>query len=116
MPGLRAETLSFLFQFAEGSGGFRRKLEEICSSASEAVQAGKTILILSDREVSSEKAALPSLLSTGAVHHHLIREGLRTRCGIILETGEVREIHHTCFFPPKAPATWKADTPHPNAS
>src|SRR5205814_4057599 len=61
-----------------------------------AVLAGHNILILSDRAVSAERVPIPALLATSAVHHHLIRQGLRTSTGIVVETGEAREVHHFC--------------------
>jgi hypothetical protein len=69
-------------------------LDALCKQASEAVAQGATILILSDRDMSPELAPIPSLLATGAVHHHLIREETRTQCGLIVETGEAREVAH----------------------
>src|SRR5207245_1334193 len=66
--------------------------------AAEAVRDGATILILSDRGVDRDKAPIPSLLATAAVHHHLIREGTRTQAGLVVETGEAREVHHFCLL------------------
>ncbi len=74
--------------------GMRNRLDEICSEAVEAVKNGITLLILSDKGVDNENAAIPSLLATSAIHHTLINAGLRTKTGIIVETGEAREIHH----------------------
>src|SRR5262249_9176466 len=73
-------------------------LDRLCREATAAVTAGHNILILSDRTVSSERVPIPALLATSAVHHHLIRQGLRTSTGIVVETGEAREVHH--FFAP----------------
>lgn len=72
----------------------RNRLEEICNEAIEAVKSGISLLILSDKGADREKAAIPSLLATSAIHHTLLRAGLRTRTGIIVETGEAREVHH----------------------
>lgn len=74
--------------------GMRNRLDEICNEAVEAVKNGITLLILSDKGVDKENAAIPSLLATSAIHHTLINAGLRTKTGIIVETGEAREIHH----------------------
>lgn len=74
--------------------GMRNRLDEICNEAVEAVKNGITLLILSDKGVDKEQAAIPSLLATSAIHHTLINAGLRTKTGIIVETGEAREIHH----------------------
>ncbi len=80
------------------AGGKPDALEEaidyICYKAENAARYGINVIILSDRKVSKERAPIPSLLATGAVHHHLIRKGLRVNCGIIVEAGDVRETHH----------------------
>ena len=93
-PGFKAQTLSTLFKVKDGGAGLRSALAELCRQASQAIEAGANILILSDRGVTPELAPIPSLLATGAVHHHLIRENSRTRCGLIVETGEAREVAH----------------------
>jgi glutamate synthase (NADPH/NADH) large chain len=97
-PGLRSITLNMLFRVADGEPGLRAALEELCRKASEALERGYTILILSDRGVNHEWAPIPSLLATAAVHHHLIREGTRTRCGLVVESGEPREVMHFCLL------------------
>ncbi|MFM9024062.1 MAG: glutamate synthase-related protein, partial [Planctomycetaceae bacterium] len=93
-PGLAAKTISLLFPAAAGAAGMRRRLDEIRAEAATALEAGATILVLSDRGASRERAALPALLATAGVHHHLVRAGTRTRCGIVVETGEAREVQH----------------------
>jgi len=93
-PGLVARTLSLLFPAAAGVEGMRERLAALRAEAAAAVAAGVTILVLSDRGIDRDSAALPAILATGAVHHHLVREGTRTRCGIVVETGEAREVHH----------------------
>jgi len=97
-PGFRAATLPMLFPVAEGSAGLERALEDLQARASRAIAEGCNILILSDRAVSRERAAIPSLLATAAVHHHLVRRGERTRCGLVVETGDAREVHHMCLL------------------
>jgi glutamate synthase domain-containing protein 2/glutamate synthase domain-containing protein 1/glutamate synthase domain-containing protein 3 len=92
--GLVARTLSILFPAAEGADGMRKRLDALRTEASKAIADGVTILVLSDRGVSADMAAVPSLLATAGVHHHLVREGTRTRCGLVVETGEAREVHH----------------------
>lgn len=95
-PGLRAATLPILYRAADGGEGLRRALDELCESASLAVEEGRTILVLSDRGVDADHAPIPALLATGAVHHHLIRQMKRSLCGIIVESAEPREPHHFC--------------------
>jgi glutamate synthase (NADPH/NADH) large chain/glutamate synthase (ferredoxin) len=92
--GLRAVTLDITWPVADGPEGMRRRLDDVRHEASEAIAGGATILILSDRALSAERAAIPSLLAVGAVHHHLVREGTRLRAGLVLESGEPREVHH----------------------
>jgi glutamate synthase domain-containing protein 2/glutamate synthase domain-containing protein 1/glutamate synthase domain-containing protein 3 len=91
---LRAATLPILYRVSEGGAGLRRSLDELCARASRAIADGTTLLVLSDRGVDEENTAIPSLLAVGAVHHHLIREGTRTHCGLVIESGEAREIMH----------------------
>ena len=97
-PGLVSQTISLLFPAADGAAGMRKRLDAIRAEASRAVQQGATILVLSDRGVCRESAAVPALMATGGVHHHLVREGSRTRCGIVVETGEAREVQHFCLL------------------
>jgi len=97
-PGLRAATLSMLFRIKDGEEGLREALDKLCRDASKAIADGYTILVLSDRGVNFEWAPIPSLLATGAVHHHLIREGTRTKCGLVIESGEPREVMHFCLL------------------
>jgi glutamate synthase domain-containing protein 2/glutamate synthase domain-containing protein 3 len=89
-----SRTIDMTWPVAEGARGMERRLGEICEEASKLVAGGMTILILSDRNVGKERAPIPSLLATAAVHHHLVRERTRLRCGLIVETGEAREVHH----------------------
>ncbi|MBI5178126.1 MAG: glutamate synthase large subunit [Nitrospinae bacterium] len=85
-------TIPILFKPEEGS--LQSALEGVCKQALDAVTKGTNVIILSDRGVDARHAPIPSLLAVSAVHHHLIREGRRADCGIILETGEPREVHH----------------------
>jgi glutamate synthase domain-containing protein 2/glutamate synthase domain-containing protein 1/glutamate synthase domain-containing protein 3 len=89
-----ARSIDITWPVRDGVAGMERRLEEICRHASELVEDGVTILILSDRNLGKERAAIPSLLATAAVHHHLVREATRLRCGLVVETGEAREVHH----------------------
>jgi glutamate synthase domain-containing protein 2/glutamate synthase domain-containing protein 1/glutamate synthase domain-containing protein 3 len=97
-PGLRTITLSTIYRVAGGAEAMRQAIDSLCESASRAIADGFTILVLSDRGVSRECAAIPSLLATAAVHHHLIREGSRTRVGLVVESGEPREAMHICLL------------------
>ena len=98
MAGYKAATIDMLFPAEEGSAGLGSSIERLCESASAAIDDGVNILILSDRGVNRENAPIPSLLATAGLHHHLVREGKRTRAAIILETGEAREVHHYCLL------------------
>ncbi|HOW71712.1 MAG TPA: glutamate synthase-related protein [Phycisphaerae bacterium] len=96
--GLRAITLPILFQADGGEAALRKSLDDLFAAASKAIAGGCTILILSDRGVCRERAAIPALLAGAGLHHHLIREGTRTRCGIVIESGEPREVHHVALL------------------
>jgi glutamate synthase domain-containing protein 2/glutamate synthase domain-containing protein 1/glutamate synthase domain-containing protein 3 len=95
---LRTVTLPILFPAGSGGPGLRAALEELCRRAADAVEQGYTIIVLSDRGMSERTVPIPSLLATGAVHHHLIREGMRMRVGIVVESGEPREVQHYCLL------------------
>ncbi|MBI2455612.1 MAG: glutamate synthase subunit alpha, partial [candidate division NC10 bacterium] len=96
--GFRSLTLSMLFPVADGGAGLARALDELCRRASQAIQRGYNILILSDRGVDLEHAPIPSLLATAGVHHHLIRKGTRTKVGLVIESGDAREVHHCALL------------------
>ncbi len=98
IPGFKAFVIDGLFPVAEGGDGMRAALDEIRIKVSDAIAAGANIIVLSDRYSSDEKAPIPSLLLTSAVHHHLIREKTRTRVGLVIETGEAREVHHMALL------------------
>ena len=87
-------TLPALFRVADGGDGLKAALDELCRLASIAVKNEYGFIILSDRGANAEFAPVPALLATAAVHHHLVRNGTRTKLGIIVETGEAREVHH----------------------
>ena len=97
-PGLSAYVIRGLFPISEGGAGLARRIEEIRAEVSSAIRAGARIIVLSDRDGDSENAPIPSLLLTSAVHHHLIREKTRTQVGLVVETGEVREVHHIALL------------------
>ncbi len=91
-------TVPALYSVAEGGAGLKKALDEMCRLASVAVLNGHSLVILSDRGANQHVAPIPSLLATGAVHHHLERNGQRMRVGLIVETGEAREVHHFCLL------------------
>ncbi|MGH7860044.1 MAG: glutamate synthase central domain-containing protein, partial [Candidatus Binatia bacterium] len=95
---LRALTLSTLFDSERGEKGLEKALDDLCAAASRAIAGGAQLLALSDRGVDATRAPIPSLLATSAVHHHLIREGTRTRVSLVVESGEPREVHHFCLL------------------
>jgi glutamate synthase (NADPH/NADH) large chain len=92
--GFRSITLPMLFAVQEGTEGLRQAMDTLCARASQAVADGIDVIILSDRDIDREHAGIPALLAVAGVHHHLIREGTRTRVGLVVETGEAREVHH----------------------
>ncbi|MEW6238932.1 MAG: glutamate synthase large subunit [Candidatus Omnitrophota bacterium] len=91
---IKSIVFSTLYRVNEGESGLRDALEKLCANASQAIEDGYSILVLSDRGVDEEWAPIPALLANAAVHHHLIREGARTRAGIVIESGEPREVMH----------------------
>jgi glutamate synthase (ferredoxin) len=98
LPAFRSTTLSTVFDASRGGAGLARALEELKQRASDAVAAGYTIVILSDRGADRHSAPIPSLLATAAVHQHLVRCGTRTRCGLVVESGDAREVHHCALL------------------
>jgi len=92
--GFKSITLPILYEVNEGGRALEQALDELRRRASEAIAAGHDIIILSDRGIDPQHAAMPALLAVAGVHHHLIREGTRTRVGLVIETGEPREVHH----------------------
>jgi glutamate synthase (NADPH/NADH) large chain len=97
-PGFATHVMRGLFPIAGGSGSLVTRLEQIRSEVSAAINKGARIIILSDRDSDAENAPIPSLLLTSAVHHHLIREKTRTKVGLVVESGEVREVHHVALL------------------
>ncbi len=91
---LQAKTLDTLFLATGEQGRLAKALERICRYAEDAIHDGYSIIILSDRNATSDHAAIPAMLVTGAVHHYLIKRGLRALCDLVVETGDVRETHH----------------------
>ncbi len=93
-PGFRAVTLPILFPVARGGAGLEAALDELFAQADRAIRDGVNILVLSDRGVTATQAPIPALLAVSGLHHHLIRNGTRTKVGLVLESGEPREVHH----------------------
>lgn len=97
-PGLSAHVIRGLFSIADGGDSLRERLNEIKAEVSQAINDGARIIVLSDRDGDAENAPIPSLLLTSAVHHHLIREKTRTKVGLVVEAGDVREVHHVALL------------------
>ena len=93
---MKSVTLSILFDPAKGAEGMKEALDRLCKDAEEAARTDQNVLILSDRGVDEHHAPIPALLAVAAVHNHLINTVLRTEMGLILESGEPREVHHFC--------------------
>ena len=92
----KVDEIEITFNKQEKNENIGSKIEEICIASEQSVINGSNIIILTDINVSEKDIALPALLVTSAVHHHLIKKGLRTSVGLIIETAEAREIHHFC--------------------
>jgi len=98
LRGFAAHTIDGLFDPRGGGAGLRERLAEICIEVHNAIEDGARLIVLSDRGAGGNLIPIPSLLLTGAVHHHLIREKTRTRVGLIVETGDARECHHIALL------------------
>src|SRR5258705_3449070 len=97
-PGFKSITLPMLFDPREDGPGMEQAMDDLARQASDAVEAGYTILIVSDRDADRDRAPIPSLLATAGVHHHLVRLGKRTRCALVIESGDAREVHHCALL------------------
>jgi len=96
--GWNTKTIDITWPKTEGNAGLEKALDRICAETEQAIEENAELVILSDRNVSIDRIALPALLATGAVHQHLLRLAQRTRIGLVLETGEAREVHHHCLL------------------
>ncbi len=94
----KTKTLNICYPADLGTSGMKVALSRLCNQAEKAVLAGNNILILSDRDMNANHIAIPALLATSAVHHYLIDKGLRTNSGLVIETGEAREVQHFCLL------------------
>ena len=104
----KSATLDITYPAAWGREGVEAKLASLCAEAVDAIKSGHNILIISDRGVSAQKIAVPALLALSAIHQHLVREGLRTTAGLVVETGTAREVHHFAVL-----AGYGAEAVHP---
>ncbi|WP_326649283.1 MULTISPECIES: glutamate synthase large subunit [unclassified Streptomyces] len=98
MPGMTAATLSGLYRVSGGGDALAARIEKICAEVDAAIEDGARLIVLSDRHSDAEHAPIPSLLLTSAVHHHLIRTKQRTQVGLLVEAGDVREVHHVALL------------------
>ena len=98
LPGFASHVVHGLYRASGGGDGLRERLDEIQREVSDAIADGARIIVLSDRHATSELAPIPSLLLTGAVHHHLVREKTRTQAALVVEAGDVREVHHVALL------------------
>ncbi|WP_084270225.1 glutamate synthase large subunit [Patulibacter minatonensis] len=90
----KSHTIDITWPVADGPEGIHRRIADACDEAYDAIQAGRNVLILSDRAASGSRVAIPALLAVAAVHHHLVREGVRLEAGLVIESAEPREVHH----------------------
>ncbi len=104
----RSYTLDITYPVAWGKEGVEAKLASLCAEAVDAIRGGKNILIISDRALAQDQLAIPALLALSAIHQHLVREGLRTTAGLVVETGSAREVHHFAAL-----AGYGAEAVHP---
>ncbi|AUA14500.1 glutamate synthase large subunit [Streptomyces sp. SID8382] len=98
MPGLKAANLSGLYRVGGGGQALAARLDEICAEADRAIEDGARLIVLSDRHSDAEHAPIPSLLLTSTVHHHLIGTKQRSQVGLLVEAGDVREVHHVALL------------------
>ena len=96
--GWRAKTIDITFEHSQGAAGMIAALDRICEAAEQAIDEGFSVVILSDREIGPHRVPLSALMACAAVHHRLVQEAKRTRLGLIVETGEAREVHHHCLL------------------
>ncbi|MCF6251814.1 MAG: glutamate synthase large subunit [Methylococcaceae bacterium] len=96
--GWKSKTIDITWPKQQGNSGLLSALDRICNEAEHAIESGFQLVILSDRNLGPDQIALPALLATGAIHQHLVRQFKRTQIGIVVETGEAREVHHHCLL------------------
>jgi glutamate synthase (NADPH) large chain len=98
LPGYSTHVVHGLYDVEAGGPGLATRLDEVSAEVSQAIARGAHVIVLSDRHSTAERAPIPSLLLTGAVHHHLVREKTRTQVGLVVEAGDVREVHHVALL------------------
>ncbi len=98
LPGYATHVARGLYDVHGGAGALSAKLDELCAEVSEAIENGARTIVLSDRHSNAELAPIPTLLLTSAIHHHLVREKTRTQVGLVVEAGDVREVHHVALL------------------
>ena len=96
--GWKSKIIDITYPRSEGTAGLTTALERICTEAEEAIDDGYSIVVLSDRAISAQQVPISSLLACGSLHHHLVKQAKRTRIGIVIESGEAREVHHHCLL------------------
>lgn len=96
--GWKTKTIDITYPRSEGEAGLQPAIDRICEEVTQAIQDGFSLVVLSDRAISADRVPVSSLLATGAVHHSLVRQELRTRIGLVLESGEAREVHNFCLL------------------
>ncbi|MEY3459606.1 MAG: Ferredoxin-dependent glutamate synthase 1, partial [Planctomycetota bacterium] len=94
----KSRVIDITYPVSEGAAGLGPALERICSEARQAIRDGYSLIVLSDRRISADRVPISSLMAVGAVHHHLVRHEERTRIGLLVESGEAREVHHFCLL------------------
>ena len=98
LPGYHTHVVSGLYKVAGGGRALASRIDELCGEVSAAIRGGARAIVLSDRHSTPELAPIPSLLLTAAIHHHLVREKTRTQVGLVVEAGDVREVHHIALL------------------
>ena len=96
--GWKSKIIDITYPRSEGTAGLTAALDRICTEAEEAIDDGYSIVVLSDRAISAQQVPISSLLACGSLHHHLVKQAKRTRIGIVIESGEAREVHHHCLL------------------
>src|SRR5690606_16424435 len=96
--GWKARTIDITWPCSEGEAGLMAALDRICAEAEAAIDDGYSLVVLTDRAISAQRVPISALAAVGAVHHHLVKAAKRTQLGIVVETGEAREVHHHCLL------------------